>query len=32
LAEGEEEIVFEHALSLRIQQKSSQKSTYFFTS
>jgi hypothetical protein len=32
LAEGNEEIVFEHALGLRIQQNSSQKSTYFFTS
>ena len=32
LAEGEEEIASEHALSLRIQQNSSQKSTYFFTS
>jgi len=32
LAEREEEMVFEHALSLRIQQNRSQKSTYFFTS
>jgi hypothetical protein len=31
LAEGEDKIVFEHALSLRIQQNSSQKSTYFLT-
>jgi hypothetical protein len=32
LAEGNEEIGFEHALGLRIQQQYSQKSTYFFTS
>lgn len=32
LAEGEEEIAFEHALGLRLEHNSNQKSTYFFTS
>src|SRR5579863_2369172 len=31
LADGEEEIIFEHALSLKIQQSSSQKSACFFS-
>jgi hypothetical protein len=32
LAEGEDKIVFEHAVFLRIQKNSIQKSTCFFTS
>src|SRR5579863_766378 len=32
LADGEEEIIFEHALGLKIQQSSSQKSACFFFS
>jgi hypothetical protein len=32
LPEGDEEIVFEHGLSFRLQRSYSQKSTYFFTS
>jgi hypothetical protein len=32
LAEGDVEIIFEHALSFRIRQNCSQKSTNFFTS